>query len=459
MQNRVLVLDKNRQPLMPCHPARARELLREGKAAVFRRFPFTVILKHREGGDKQELTEKLDPGSKTTGMVLVALFARRGPTAIWAAELEHRGAAIRKSLEQRCGHRRHRRGNLRYREPRFDNRTRPEGWLPPSLQHRVDTTWTWVARCCRWAPVTRLSQELVKFDLQVMQNPEISGVEYQQGTLFGYEVKEYLLEKWGRTCVYCDAENVALEMDHIHPKGDGGTDRVSNLAVACRDCNQEKSQQPLDLFLKTGKGRRRRMQANAKAFAGKDAKKIARRKIHEETRLQRIRSQAKAPLKDAAAVNSTRWALYTALQQTELPVETGSGGRTKWNRSQQQYPKTHWIDAACTGESGASVRLNLDHRPLLIGAKGHGERQRARLDKHGFPVGHKSVAKFSWGFQTGDMVRAVVPKGKFAGIHVGRVAIRARPSFALSTAAFEKPFDVHPKYMTILHRSDGYVYN
>ncbi|EGQ61699.1 HNH endonuclease, partial [Acidithiobacillus sp. GGI-221] len=99
------------------------------------------------------------------------------------------------------------------------------------------------------------------------------------------------------------------------------------------------------------------------------------------------------------------------------------------------------------------------HRPLLIGAKGHGERQRARLDKNGFPVGHKSVTKFSWGFQTGDMVRAVVPKGKFVGTHVGRVAVRARPSFALSTAAFEKPFDVHPKYMTILHRSDGYAYD
>ncbi len=459
MQNRVLVLDRNRQPLMPCHPARARELLREGKAAVFRRYPFVIVLKHREGGEKQELVEKLDPGSKTTGIALVALFARRGPTVIWAAELEHRGAAIHKALEQRSGHRRHRRGNLRYREPRFDNRTKSAGWLPPSLQHRVDTTWTWVARCGRWAPVTRLSQELVKFDLQALENPEISGTEYQQGTLWGYEVKEYLLEKWGRTCVYCDAEMVPLEVDHIHPKGKGGTDRVSNLTIACHDCNQEKDQQPLDQFLKTGKGRRRRMQANAQAFAGKDAKKIARRKTHEETRLQRIQRQAKAPLKDAAAVNSTRWALYTALQQTGLPVETGSGGRTKWNRSQQQYPKAHWMDAACVGASGASVRLNPGHQPLLIGAKWHGERQRARLDKNGFPVGHKAVTKFSWGFQTGDMVRAVVPKGKLAGTHVGRVAIRARPSFALSTAAFEKPFDVHPKYLTILHRSDGYAYH
>ncbi len=456
---RVLVLDKNRQPLMPCHPARARELLREGKAAVFRRFPFTVILKYRDGGDKQDLTEKLDPGSKKTGIALVALFVRRGPTVIWAAELEHRGAAIRKALEQRRGHRRFRRAKLRYREPRFDNRTRPEGWLPPSLQHRVDTTWTWVTRLCRWAPVTSLSQELVKFDLQAMQNPEISGVEYQHGTLAGYEVREYLLEKWGRQCAYCDAEHTPLTIDHIHPKSRGGSDRVSNLAIACHDCNQEKGQLPLDLFLKTGKGRRRRTQANTKAFAGKDTKKIAQRETREETRLQRIRSQAKAPLKDAAAVNSTRWALNTVLQQTGLPVETGSGGQTKWNRARQSYPKTHWIDAACTGESGAMVKVSPEYRPLAIEAMGHGERQKARLNKHGFPVGHKAGAKTFAGFQTGDMVRANVLKGKHAGIHVGCIAIRFRPSFALKAEGADKAFDVHPKYMTILHMSDGYVYH
>lgn len=455
---RALVLDKNKQPLMPCHPARARELLRAGKAAVFRRFPFTVILKEREGGDVQNVRMKLDPGSKATGIALVAEFARRGPTVIWAAELEHRGYSIHKALDQRRGHRRHRRGNLRYRVPRFSNRTKPEGWLAPSLQHRVDTTATWVARCRRWAPVAALSQELVKFDLQAMQNPEISGIEYQQGTLFGYEVKEYLLEKWGHICAYCDDEQAPLEVDHIHPRGKGGTNRVSNLTIACHDCNQEKGNQPLDQFLAESKKRRQRMRSNARAFAGKDKKKIAQRKTHEETRLQRIQSQAKAPLRDAAAVNSTRWALFQRLKGTGLEVETGSGGRTKWNRSQLQYPKAHWIDAACVGESGVCVRIHPEHHPLTIEAKGHGERQRARLNKHGFAVSHKKVKKFSWGMQSGDIVRAVVPKGKYKGTHTSCVSVRFRRSFALHTSAYEKDFDVHPKYMTILHRSDGYAY-
>ena len=437
MQNRVLVLDRDRQPLMPCHPARARALLKAGKAAVFRRFPFTVILKDREGGETQDIRLKLNPGSKVTGMALVASFARRGATVVWAGELAHRGAAIRKALEQRRGHRRFRRTKLRYRAPRFLNRTKPAGWLAPSLQHRVDTTDTWVARLMRWAPVTAISTLLHRFDTQRLQNPEISGIEYQQGELQGYEVREYLLEKWGRTCVYCDAEHTPLTIDHIHPKSTGGSDRVSNLTLACFPCNQRKSDQDVRVFL-----------------------------AHDPKRLAHIAAQAKAPLKDAAAVNSTRWALVQRLKETGLSVEVGSGGRTKWNRARQQYPKAHWIDAACAGESGAAVSLHPEHRPLAIGAMGHGERQRARLNRHGFPVGHKAGAKSFLGFQTGDLVRACVPErkgrrgkpGKPAGTCIGRIAIRFRPSFALQAEGADKPFDVHPKYLTILQRSDGYAY-
>ena len=427
---RVLVLDKNRQPLMPCHPARARALLKTGKAAVFRRFPFTLILKERDGGAVQDTRLKLDPGSKTTGLALVADFAQRGKVVVWAAELGHRGAAIRKALEQRRAHRRFRRSRLRYRAPRFLNRTKPDGWLAPSLQHRVDTILTWVLRLRRWAPVTALSQELARFDMQQMQNLEISGIEYQQGELQGYEVREYLLEKWGRTCVYCDIEQVPFTIDHIHPKSLGGSDRVSNLTLACFPCNQRKGAQDVRVFL-----------------------------AHDPERLARIERQCKASLKDAAAVNSTRWALWRRLTATGLSVEVGSGGRTKWNRSQQQYPKAHWIDAACVGESGSAVRVHPEHRPLAITAMGHGERQRARLNRHGFPVGHKAGGKDFLGFQTGDLVRARAPKGKRAGIHVGRIAIRFRPSFALKADGLDNVFDIHPKHLTMLQRSDGYAYN
>ena len=135
---RVLVIDKNKQPLMPCHPARARELLRKGKAAVFRRFPFIIILKEREGGSIQPTTLKIDPGSKQTGLALVADF-QRGRRLIWAAVLEHRGQQIMIALKTRRALRRNRRSrHTRYRPARFSNRRRQESWLPPSLQSRIE---------------------------------------------------------------------------------------------------------------------------------------------------------------------------------------------------------------------------------------------------------------------------------------------------------------------------------
>ena len=207
MSNQVLVLDTNRKPLTPCTPGTARSLLKAGKAAVFRRFPFTIILKKEVKDVPQPLVLKLDPGSKTTGIALL-----KGSELIWAAELTHRGAAIKDALLTRRQVRRGRRNRkTRYREARFLNRTYEYGWLAPSLQHRVDTTLIWVKRLMQCAPITEIRQELVKFDLQLMQNAEISGVEYQQGEFLGYEVREYLLEKFNRQCVYCGAKDVPLE--------------------------------------------------------------------------------------------------------------------------------------------------------------------------------------------------------------------------------------------------------
>lgn len=420
----VFVLDRNKNPLMPCHPARARELLRKGKAAVFRRYPFTIILKGREGGAAQPVQAKVDPGSKTTGIALVGDFSS-GKKAIWGAELHHRGEAIKKALTDRRSVRRARRNRkTRYRKPRFDNRKRPEGWLPPSLVSRVENILTWINRIRRFAPVTALSMEWVRFDTQKLQNPETSGIEYQQGTLWGYEVREYLLEKWGRKCAYCDAENVPLEVEHVVPKSKGGTDRVSNLTVACRECNQRKGNRSIEEFL-----------------------------ARDPERLKRIKAELTRPLKDAAAVNAARWNLFRRLKATGLPIEGGTGGQTKSNRRTQNYPKKHWIDAACVGASGEGVRLDPAMKILRVEAKGHGKRQRCTTDQYGFPKTHASAAKTYLGFRTGDLVRAVIPRGKYAGEHVGRIAIRHRPSFKLNG------FNVHPKYLKILQRGDGYAYS
>jgi len=218
----------------------------------------------------------------------------------WAAELTHRGQPIHAALVARRALRRGRRQrNTRSRPARFANRRRRGGWLPPSLESRVSNLLTWVARLRRFAPIGALSQELVRFDTQLLQNAEISGVEYQRGELAGYEVREYVLEKGGRACAYCYRTGVPLELDHIVPRSRAGTShRVSNLVLACRPCNQEKG--------------------------GRTAEEFG----HPE-----VQAQARLPLHDAAAVNASRWALFHRLAATGLPVELGTGGRTKWNRT------------------------------------------------------------------------------------------------------------------------------
>ncbi len=198
MSNYIFLIDKNKTPLNPIHPAQARKLLDSRKAAVFRRYPFTLILKRVvENPNLYPLELKIDPGSKFTG---IALVTDRG-NVIWAMELQHRGQQIKDALEHRRAVRRGRRNrNTRYRIARFLNRKRPNGWLAPSLKHRILTTETWVKRLSSFAPIDCIVQELVKFDTQAIQNPEISGTQYQQGTLKGYECREYLLEKWNRQC-------------------------------------------------------------------------------------------------------------------------------------------------------------------------------------------------------------------------------------------------------------------
>ena len=249
----VFVLDRKGRRLMPCHPARARKLLKKGRARVHKVFPFTIRLTDREleNSSVQPMLIKIDPGSKETGIALVREEKNKEHHALYFINLQHRGQQIRNALhKRRCLRRSRRSRNLRYRSPRFLNRRRAEGWLAPSLQHRPDSILSWVSRLRKITPVERISQELVKFDTQLTQNSKIEGIEYQQGELTGYELREYLLEKFGRKCIYCGADNVPLNIDHVIPKSKGGSNRVSNLVLACVQCNQTKGSRSLEEFLK-----------------------------------------------------------------------------------------------------------------------------------------------------------------------------------------------------------------
>ncbi len=325
----VFVVDKDRKPLGSGPSGSCAVSPHIGACRVLRRYPFVLIMKEvKPDAQPAPLRLKIDPGSKTTG---VAVVNDATGDVVWAAELTHRGSQVKEHLDQRRECRRSRRQHhTRYRQPRFNNRTRLKGWLPPSLVSRVQNILTWVERVRRYAPITALSFELVRFDTQLMEQPDITGLEYQNGTLAGWEIREYLLIKWNYRCAYCHQETDRWEVDHIIPRSRSGTsNRITNLALSCHACNQQKGDRTASEY------------------------------GHPE-----VQTEAGKPLKDAAAVNSTRWALYERLQATGLPIETGSGGLTKYNRSMRGIPKTHWLDAANVGTSTPTEVQWQNHHPL-----------------------------------------------------------------------------------------------
>ena len=410
---------------MPTIPARARYFLKTGRAVVVQRVPFTIRLKRRVEGDLQPVLLKIDPGAKTTGMALTR-EQEKVQHVLHLSELHHRGEAVHRTLIQRAHYRRRRRSkNLRYRQPRFLNRSRKKGWFPPSLCSRLESVLSFAQRYAKWVPISRVVVETVRVDMQKLQNPEITKEQYQRGTLYNSELREYLLEKWGRKCLYCKREGIPLEIEHLKPLSKGGTNRPGNLGIACRACNQKKGNQPLSIFL---------------------AKK--------PSLLQKILKEMDKPLAATTAVNVTRSELLHRLKQHFSNVENSTGGRTKYNRTRLSIPKTHALDAAATGKLE-----NLHDRQqdiLCIQSKGRGSYQRTRVNKYGFPRGFLMRKKTVFGFQTGDLVKATVPKGKKAGIHIGRVAVRASGSFNIQNATPVQ--GIAHKHCRLLQRADGYNY-
>jgi hypothetical protein len=201
----------------------------------------------------------------------------------------------------------------------------------------------------------------------------------------------------------------------------GGSDRVSTLAPACARCNQAKGPRTAAEF-------------------GHPA----------------VQARAQRPLQDAAAVNASRWALYHRLEATGLPLETGTGGRTKWNRTTRGLPKTHWLDAACVGASTPSTLHLTGIAPLVITAMGRHSRQMCRTDAFGFPRTAPKATSVVGGLRTGDLVRAVVPAPSVkAGTCVGRLAVRATGRCNLTTPSGAVQ-GIPACHCRPLQRGDGY---
>jgi 5-methylcytosine-specific restriction endonuclease McrA len=423
----VFVLDQRKQPLMPTTPKRARLLLERGRAVVHRVKPFVIRLRERrvEQSVMQPVALKIDPGSRATGITVARVEATpEGEVhhALFLSEVRHRGEAVLEGKQKQAAARRRRRSaNLRHRAPRFLNRRRPAGWLPPSIRSRVDNVVTWTARYRSFAPVSRLEVERVRFDMQLIQNPEIAGTEYQHGELAGWELRAYLLIKYRYRCAYCGKQGVPFELDHQVPRSRGGSNRASNLVLSCHACNQAKGN------------------------------KTAAEFGHPE-----VAAQAKVPLKDAAAVNATRFRLVEELRRFGLPIGTWSGGRTRWNRTRFDLEKSHALDALAIGElSGVKPGK---HQTLVIRATGRGQHCRTLWNRYGFPRAYLPRQKMVAGFLTGDHVKAVTPATlKTAGVHVGRVAVRTTGSCAIRTCSGTVD-GINVRYLSLIQRGDGYEY-
>ena len=240
----VYVLNLRGQPLMPTTPRKARKLVQANQAKVIRRLPYPIQLCYATGETKQQIKLGIDSGYSVIGF-----SATTENREVIAGEVELR-QDVSRNLTQRRQYRRTRRNRLWYRKPRFKNRvaTKKPGWFPPSLRHKLASHKRLIADLQRMLPITTIRVEVATFDAHQLKKPEVSGIEYHQGELQGYEIREYLLAKWQRRCAYCGKTGVKLEIEHIVLKSRGGSNRVAHLTLACRRCNRKKGDQTATEF-------------------------------------------------------------------------------------------------------------------------------------------------------------------------------------------------------------------
>ena len=419
----VLVIDKRKQPCNTISAAYARILLFNKQAVIHKRFPFTIRLRNDNAVLKdRNYTVKLDPGSRTTGVAITD----NQDQVVMLAEIEHRGHTIKRNLDKRRVIRRSRRNRkTRHREARFLNRTRPKGWLAPSVKSRADNVINFVKKYKKLININKVMIENVSFDTAQMSSDNyLIGIDYQQGNLYNKNLRDFIFNKTKGRCSYCGEK--AEEIDHIVPRANGGTDSTLNLTPACRACNEKKSNLSLKEFGK---------------IMNKDYSQLEPKKLP----------------KNAAIVQSARNYMVKEITKIVLDTTTYEAWLTKYNRDQLGLPKQNYYDALSVGE--IPVKFNfLTDKILQISAKGRGSRQMCRMDSYGFPRTSAKSSKTVKGFQTGDIVKAIVPTGSKRGEYLGRVAVRSRGYFNIETKSGLVK-DIGYKYCRIVQRGDGYSYN
>ena len=241
MPNRVFVINKHGEALMPCKPRKARILLRDGKAKVIKKEPFTIQLLYGSTGYKQAVSLGVDSGQRHIGIAVTSQNK-----VLFQGEVELR-QDVKSLLDTRRAYRRSRRNRkTRYRKARFLNRIakKKDNWLPPSVASKVKHNINWINRLLSVLPKADLHIEVGKFDIQKMKNPNIKGEGYQQGDLYGYQtVKQFVLARDEYTCQVCKKKGGKLKIHHIIYRSLGGTSTVDNLITVCANCHTTKNHQ------------------------------------------------------------------------------------------------------------------------------------------------------------------------------------------------------------------------
>ena len=290
----------------------ARKLLREGRASVVRRTPFTVKLNYETSSYVQDVSLGIDAGSEHIGVS--ATTERKG---LFASEVSLR-TDITDLLSTRREKRRTRRNRRRYRKPRFNNRRRPEGWLAPSVRNRVNVHLKVIRMVHELLPITKTTIEVAQFDTQKIKNPSVSGEEYQQGEQLGFwNVREYVLARDGHKCQHCrgKSKDPILNVHHIESRKTGGN-APNNLITLCETCHNNYHKGKIELKVRRG-----------------------------------------TSLRDAAVMNIMRWAVYNLTKEEFQNVHLTYGYITKNTRIRAGLEKTHAVDARCMSGNPASKPL------------------------------------------------------------------------------------------------------
>ena len=355
------VLLPNGRPLAPCHPSRARGMVRTGKASYKRRYGIRCIVLAKTDVPKVKSSAgvdlRADPGGETTGIAVTRDGEDSSRAGLIGIELRHRGKVVRAGMVKRRAHRRGRRHRkTRYRKPRFSNRAKRRGGLPPSLRSRLDNTLTWMRRLSRLLPVKEIHVETAKFDPHLLRNPEISGAEYQRGPLYRTNLRTAVLERDRGRCVYCGRKGPRLELEHVVPRSKGGADRYGNLVASCRECNLAKGNRDLSEFLKD-----------------------------RPAKLLLVQAKLDGELAPATQMNAIVPELLRRLRADGWNVREHAAATTAAGRIMCGVEKSHHIDAAVTGCPERLARL--PSGPIAVRATGRGQRQRALVDQSGTPRG------------------------------------------------------------------------